>query len=67
MVYFIIWKIHGFPIDFPQYGKMQQNPWYGESLGNKYSYIFHSMGAFFPLDYLPMVHVIIWKMHGFSH
>ena len=24
----------GFPVNFPKYGKMQQNPWYGESLGN---------------------------------
>ena len=47
MVYFIIWEIHGFPSKTPQYGKMQQNPWNGESLGNKYSYFFHSMGAFF--------------------
>ena len=24
-----------FPIKFPQYAKMQQNPWYEESLGNR--------------------------------
>ena len=38
-------KYMGFPINFPQYGKMQQNPWYGESLEN-YSYFSHSMGIF---------------------
>ena len=42
-----MWEIHGFPSKTPQYGKMQQNPWNGESLGNKYSYFFRSMGAFF--------------------
>ena len=42
-----MWEIHGFPSKTPQYGKMQQNPWNGESLGNKYSCFFHSMGAFF--------------------
>ena len=48
----IIWEMHGFPHKFPQHGKMQQNQWYGESLGNWYSYFSHSMGAFFPLDSL---------------
>ena len=37
-----------FPINFPQHGKMQQNPLYGESLGNWYSYFSHGMGVFFP-------------------
>ena len=27
-------KFIGSPIHFPQYGKMQQNSWYGETLGN---------------------------------
>ena len=27
-------KCMGFPINFPQYGKMQQNSLHGESLGN---------------------------------
>ena len=40
-------KCMGFPINFPQYRKMQQNPSYGEDLGNWYSYFPHSMGAFF--------------------
>ena len=60
-------KCMGFPINFPQYGKMQQNPWYGKSLGNWYSYFFHSMGAFFPLDSHIMVYFIIWEMHVFPH
>ena len=60
-------KCMGFPINFPQYGKMQQNPWYGGSLGNWYSYFSHSMGAIFQSDSYPMVYIIIWKMHGFSH
>ena len=56
-----------FPINFPQYRKMQQNPCYGESLGNWYSYFPHSMVAFFPLGFHPVVYFIIWKMHGFPH
>ena len=58
-------KYMGFPVNFPQYGKMQQNPWYGKSLGNWYSYFSHSMGAFFPLDSHRMVYFSIWEMHGF--
>ena len=60
-------KCMGFSINFPHYRKMQQNPWYGESLGNRYSYFSHSMGAFFPLDYHSMIYFIIWEMHGFPH
>ena len=60
-------KCMGFPINFPHYGKMQQNPWCRESLGNWYSYFSHSMGAFFPLDSSPRVYFIIWEMHGFPH
>ena len=60
-------KCMGFPINFPHYGKMQQNPWYGESLGNRYLYFSHSMGAFFPLDSHSMIYFIIWEMHGFPH
>ena len=57
----------GFPINVPQYGKMQQNPWYGKSLRNWYSYFSHSMGAFFPLDSHPIIYFIIWEIHGFPH
>ena len=60
-------KCMGFSMNFPQYAKMQQNPWYGESLWNWYSYFFHSMGAFFPSYSHPMVYFIIWEMHGFPH
>ena len=60
-------KCMDFPINFPQHGKMQQNPWYGESLGNWYSYFSHCMGAFFPLDPHFMVYFITWEMHVFSH
>ena len=56
-----------FPMNFPQYEKMQQNPWYGESLGNWYSYFSHSMGALFPSDSHPMVCFSIWEMDGFPH
>ena len=58
-------KCMGFPVNFPQYGKMQQNPWCRESLGNWYSYFSHNMGVFFPLDSHPMVYFIKWEMHGF--
>ena len=60
-------KCMDFPINFSQHGKMQQNPWYGESLGNWYSYFSHCMGAFFPLDSHFMVYFITWEMHVFSH
>ena len=60
-------KCMGFPINSPQYGKMQQNPWYGDTLGNRYSYFSHSMDAFFPLDSHFMVYFIICEIHGFSH
>ena len=46
---------------------MQQNPLYGENLGNWYSYISHNMGAFFQLDSHSMVYLVTWEMHVFSH
>ena len=60
-------KCMGFSINFPLYAKMQQNPWYGEILWNWYSYFFHSIGAFLPSDFHPMVYFIIWETHGFPH
>ena len=60
-------KCMGLPVSFPQYRKMQQNPWYGESLGNRYSYFSQSMSAFFPSNSHPMVYFSIWEMHGFPH
>ena len=62
-----IWELYGFPINFPQYRKMQQNPWHGESLGNWYSYVSHSIVDFSPYDSHPTVYFIIWEMHGFPH
>ena len=38
-------KCMGFLINFPQHGKMQQNPLHGENLGSWYSYFSHSMGT----------------------
>ena len=68
-------KCMGFPINFPQYGKMQQKPLYGESLGNWYSYFYHSMGVFFPIwfpSYSILHHMVnTWVSpsisHGFPH
>ena len=60
-------KYMGFPLNFPQHGKMQLNPWYGENLGNWYSYFSHSMGALFPSDSPPRVYFSIWEMFGFPH
>ena len=57
----------GFPINFPWSGKMQQNSWYKENLGNWYSHFSHSADAFFPSDSHPMVYFITWEIHGFSH
>ena len=39
-------KCIGLSINFPQYRKMQQNPSYGEKLGNWYSYFSHNTGTF---------------------
>ena len=55
------------PINFPLYGKMQQNPSYGVNLGNWYSYFPHSMGDLSPYYSHPMVYLIIWEIHGFPH
>ena len=60
-------KCMGFPINFSQYGKMQQNPLNGVNLGNWYLYFPHSMGDFSTYDSHPMVYFIIWEMHRFPH
>ena len=60
-------KCMGFPINFSQYRKMQQNPSYEVNLGNWYSHFSHSMGDFSPYNFHPMVYFIIWEMHGFPH
>ena len=59
--------MHGLPHQFPIVQEVQQNPWYGESLENWYSYVSHSLGAFLPLDSLSIVYFITWVMHVFSH
>ena len=46
---------------------MQQNPSYGVTLGNWYSYFSHSMGYFAPYDSQPVVYFIKWEMHGFPY
>ena len=63
----IIWEMHGFPINFPWSGKMQQNSWYKENLGNWYSHFSRSADAFFSFDPHPMVYFITCEIHGFSH
>ena len=68
----IAWKKTGKPIEWEKPGKLDpgkilQNPSYVENLGNWYSYLSHSMGAFFPLDSHPMVYFMIYKIHGFPH
>ena len=60
-------KCLGFPINFSQHGKMQQNSLHEEKLRNWYSYFSHSMGTFFIFNFHPMVYFIIWEMHGLSH
>ena len=60
-------KCMGFPINFSQYGKMQQNPLNGVNLGNWYLYFPHSMGDFSTYDSHPTVYFIIWEMHRFPH
>ena len=69
----IIWytllygKCMGFPINFSQSRKMQQNPSNGVNLQNWYSYFSHSMCDFFPYDSHPMGYFIKSEMHGFPH
>ena len=58
-------KYMGFIINFPQYWKVQQNPSYGDDLGNWYSYFSHSMSAFFPFDSHSVVSFVTWEVHGF--
>ena len=41
----------GFPINFPQYRKMQQNLSHGENQGNWWSYFSHSMNPFFSIRF----------------
>ena len=66
-------KCMGFPINFPQYRKIQQNPSiqtksiHGENLGNRYSQISHNIDAIFPLDSHFMVYFITWGMHVFCY
>ena len=69
IVWYTSWygKCMGFPISFPQYRKMQQNPSSRENLGNWYSYFSHSIDAVFPLDSHFMVYFITWEVHVFSH
>ena len=68
----IAWEKAGKPIKWEKPGKLVprkilQNQSYGEKLGLWYSYLSHSMGAFFPLDSHPMVYFLIGEIHGFLH
>ena len=54
-----------FPINFSQYGKMQQNPSYGLNLGNWYLYFSYSMGEFSPYNFHPTVYLSYRKCMGF--
>ena len=44
-------KCMGLPINFSQYREMQQNPLYGENLGNWYSYSSYMVWVFFPIRF----------------
>ena len=58
-------KCTDFPINLPQYGKMQQNQWSGKSWEiDTHTY---STGAFFSLYSHFTVYFITWEMHVFSH
>ena len=66
----IAWEKSGKLIEWEKTGKFVpvkiiQNPTYAESLGNWYSYFSHSIAAFFPLDWHPMVYFIICEMYRF--
>ena len=53
LVYFIIWEMHGFPLQFllaREKSNKTHRMW--DNLGNWYSYSFCSMGAFFPIRFL---------------
>ena len=60
-------KCMGFPLNFPQYGKMQQNPWYGGKSGKLILILFRQDRCFFQLDSYLMVYFSVWEMHEFSH
>ena len=59
--------MHWFPHKFPTVQENATKLMVWESMGNWYSYFSHSMVAFFPLGFHPVVYFIIWKMHGFPH
>ena len=63
----IIREMHEFSHQFSTVRVNATNPWYGEGLGNWYSYFCHSMSAYFPLDFHHTVYFITWDMHGFLH
>ena len=63
-------KCMRFPINFPQYGKMQQNPLYGENLGN-WELLFPQYGYFFPIRF-PSHDILhhmgnVWVFPSISH
>ena len=67
MVYFSIWEMHGFSHRFPTVWDNAIKPIVWGSLGHRYSYFSHSMGAFFSSGSHPMIYFSIWEMHGFPH
>ena len=68
----IAWEKAGKPIKWEKPEKLVprkilQNPSYVENLGIWYSYLCHSIGAFFPIDSNPIVYLLICEIHGFPH
>ena len=65
-------KCMGLPINFTQYGKIQQTPLCRESLGNWYLCFSQSMSGFLPSDSHPTVHYTrhmetAWVFLSISH
>ena len=67
VVYYSIWEMHGFPHKFPTVWENATKSMVWGKSGKLVLIIFHSMGAFFPSDFQPMVYYSIWEMHEFSH
>ena len=65
VVYFIIRKVLGFPHQFPIAWENVTKP--RESLGNWYSYFFHSMSSFLQPDSHPVTYFLKWEMIRFRH
>ena len=64
MVYFIIWKMHGFPRQFLIVRENAAKPIVWSEPGKLVLILFPLYGYFSPYDSYPMVYFIKWEIHG---